>query len=372
MKNICDERKNKGITVIALVITIVVMLILTTVTINVSTDSIEYSKMVKFVSYMQAIQKKVDLISEYENYTEYGNTLTDTQKSQLEEIVGTTIESSQLEQYRAFSKNEISEDFELDDIDDEIVVNFKTREVISLIGVKYEGKMYYTQYELPGGQKIEEYKETNRKVTIDEATIETAVNGLNGIITIPNISISNGTLYYGIKKDNNEEIKWKIITSKTKKGENITTPKISQSGLYIFKLKDNITGESYTTTNGIQLRLTNEPEIVTGIKKDTLSKTYNYSDLDSSKWAYITGDDGSTIYVWIPRFAYKTENEVTTIEFLRKTTDVTTSGGYIDSNWTLPNVFTKNDTELTGVWVEVPSYPQTDLDIIDVLNGTIL
>ena len=83
MKNICDERKNKGITVIALVITIVVMLILATVTINVSSDSIEYSRMLKFVSYMQAIQKKVDLISEYENYNEYGNTLTDAQKKSI-------------------------------------------------------------------------------------------------------------------------------------------------------------------------------------------------------------------------------------------------------------------------------------------------
>lgn len=369
MKIMNNAPNNKGITLIALVITIIVMLILATVTINVSSNSIEHSKVIKFVAYMQAIQKKVDLIAEYEDYTKYGESLTDKQTQQLEEILETTISDNS--QYKAFNTNKISKDFELDDIDDEIVVNFETREVISLIGVKYEGKMYYTQYELPGGQTLSTYKETERNITISVEDITTKVDGLNATFTIKNISENNCTLYYGIVKQDDEEsekINWKIITNKTKKGKEITTQNISQSGKYVFKLEDNITKKT-ASTEEIELKLTNKPTAQTGLDKDTLSE-YNYSSLDSSLWAYITADDGSTEYVWVPRFAYDSENN---IEFLRGTTDITTSGGYRDSNWTIPTKFTKDGQDLTGVWVKVGSYSEEDLNIITVLNtGEIL
>lgn len=358
---------NKGITIVALTITIIVMLILATVTVNVSLNSIEHSKMVKFVAYMQAIQKKVDLIAEYEDYTKYGENLTNGQKQQLEEILEITISNSNI--YRAFNTSKILDEFELENIEDNIVVNFETREVISLEGIEYEGKMYYTQYELPGGQTLSTYQETERNITISAENIETTVNGLNASFTISNISENNCTLYYGIKKQDSEEFNWKIITNKTKAGNDITTQNITQSGTYKFKLEDNITKEAITT-EAIELRLTNKPTVQTGLDKETLSETYNYSGLDSSEWAYITADDEeSTKYVWIPRFAYDSESN---IEFLRGTTDITTSGSYIDSNWTTPTEFTKNGQDLTGVWVVVDSCPKTDLNIIEALKGEIL
>lgn len=359
---------NKGMTIVALTITIIVMLILTTVTVNVSLNSIEHSKMVKFVAYMQAIQKKVDLIAEYEDYTKHGENLTNGQKQQLEEILEITISNSNI--YRAFNTSKILDEFELENIEDNIVVNFETREVISLEGIEYEGKMYYTQYELPGGQTLSTYQETERNITISTENIETTVNGLNASFTISNISENNCTLYYGIVKQDDEEsekINWKIITNKTKKGEEITTQNISQSGKYVFKLEDNITKKT-ASTEEIELKLTNKPTVQTGLDKDTLS-VYNYSSLDSSLWAYITADDGSTEYVWVPRFAYDSESN---IEFLRGTTDITTSGSYIDSNWTTPTEFTKNGQDLTGVWVVVDSCPKTDLNIIEALKGEIL
>ena len=61
-------KRQRGITLIALILTIVIALILASITIYVGTDDIEYSKMVKFVAYMQTIQKKVDLIAQYQNY----------------------------------------------------------------------------------------------------------------------------------------------------------------------------------------------------------------------------------------------------------------------------------------------------------------
>ena len=67
-----QKSNQEGITIIALILTIIIMLILTSVTVYVGTGNISNSKMVNFVSYMQTIQKKVDFISEYENYSNYG------------------------------------------------------------------------------------------------------------------------------------------------------------------------------------------------------------------------------------------------------------------------------------------------------------
>lgn len=389
-QNIQQNTNQKGITIIALIITIIVMLILASVTIYVGTGSIEYSKVVKFVSYMQAIQKQVDLIAEYEDYTQYGDDLTDDQKTNLQTIIANdeTIMTSDIDStyLKAFNKNKISSDFELDDIDDEIVVNFQTREVISLRGIMYEGVMYYTQYNLPGGQKLETYLES--RSTPEIGTITSSVVGLNGTFTISEVNITNGTLSLG-KKDG-ENIKWQVITNKTKTGESITTGNITESGIYYFKLVDNVTGND----NGIigennekvypsqEIRLTNSPKIKEGLDETTLSSTYNYSSVlaseNSSKdWAKIADNDGKK-YVWIPRFAYIVdENNKVTIEFLRGNSDVTTSGGYIDSNWIVHEAFSKNGVELTGVWVlltnqDLEAEENKNLDIIEILSNTVL
>lgn len=393
------EKWTNGITLIALILTIVVILILVSVTTYVGTESIVYSKVVKFVSYMQAIQKQVDLIAEYEDYTLYGDSLSKQQKTQLQNIItsDTTIMANDVNSsyLRAFNKNRISDDFELDDIDDEIVVNFETREVISLMGIIYEDTKYYTQYNLPSGQKLETYVETNRdKPQIGD--ISSKVSGLNGTFVISGINITNGTLSFG--KQEGDNIKWEVITNKTKKQEEIITRNIIESGIYYFKLVDNLTGNDNSTNDennekiylSKKIILTNAPKITTQLDETTLSATYNYSDFlaneNSSKdWAKITSNDGKK-YIWIPRFAYlvdennniiKDENNKANIEFLRGTSDITTSGGHIDSNWIIPPVFTSNETGLTGVWVLLPNQnveaeENNSLDIIQILNGTIL
>jgi len=374
----------KGITVISLVITIVIMLILASVTIYVGTDSIEHTKMVSFVSSMQLIQKKVEKIVEEGNYMGYGADLTTEQETELKNI----LEIEDVSNFKYFDSHSIKEQLGIENIEDEIVINFITREVISLLGFEYEGVMYYSQYNLPGGQKLVSFQDTSRTVSVGEIT--STVEGLNGTITINNISITNGSLYYGkeYEQKNSEGeitkfINWKLVTNKTVKtvnGESITTPNITESGKYYIKLVDNITGVDNVDTEGnypsIILRLTNSPKLKGNL--DDVSTTYNYSDLTVlglGNWAYATDNtdaENPTQYVWIPRFAYETE-DISNIEFLRGTSDVTSSGGYIDENWTIPPQFTEDSTELIGVWVKVDSIEEKDKNIIDILeNATIL
>ena len=114
------------------------MLILASVTIYVGTGSLENSRMMNFVSYMQTIQTKADLIAEYEEYLNYGDDLNSTQKQTLQTIIEnenllTTTDSIYL---RAFNSSKIASELDIDNIDDQIVIDLNTREVISLNGIE--------------------------------------------------------------------------------------------------------------------------------------------------------------------------------------------------------------------------------------------
>lgn len=364
------KTNQKGVTLIALVITIIFMIVFASVTIEIGTDSIDRSKLLSFLAYMQTIQSKVNLIAEYEDYSNYGETLSNESISKLQIILNngnesfsTTIDSSYL---KFFDSKHIASDLGVDNIDDEIVVDFNTREVISLNGIKYEGKMYYTQYNLPGGQTLAQQTETvNRDVSFGE--IVSNIDGLNSTFTIEGISLSNGTLSYG-KMNESNVIKWTTITNYTKKGETVTTPNIIESGMYYFKLIDNTSGKDNVDNDGnypsVELKLTNAPKVEGNLTD--LSTTYNYSDLNKSEnWAFATDktDTANLVYyVWIPRFVYKLNSEgmLEELQFLRGTSDVTTSGNYINSaEWTESTLFANGTSKRTGVWIQVDTPNQT-------------
>lgn len=350
----------KGITLISLIVTIIVMSILLAVTANVGNNSYENSKMVGFVTYMQAIQKKVDIVSVNEDYSKYGSELSNLNKEALTQILRsdnetfyTTVDSEYL---RYFNREQIANDLELENVKDEIVIDFNTREIISLRGIKYNGEMYYTQYNLPMGQKlIQKTEEANRNVELGSITAN--IEGLNATFTINNVSIFNGTLSYG-KRNSNDEIVWTTITNHTKNGENVTTSNITESGTYYFKLQDNTTGKDNIDEDGeypsIELRLSNAPKLQENLTD--LTEDYNYSNINKSEeWAYATDrtdENNMKHYVWIPRFAYKLNEskKLEELQFLRGNSNVATNNEYINTTeWTIPSAF----GEKTGVWVNV-------------------
>lgn len=367
------KTNEKGITIISLVITIIVVLILTGVTINMGTGSVDNSKIVNFLSYMQTIQGKVDFISEHEDYSNYGQDLTGNQINTLNSILSngyeiyvTTTSSSSL---KYFNKELLASDFNIENVNDEIVIDFTTREVISLNGISYKDKMYYSQYFLPGGQKIKQNEVIERNLSIGD--IVATIDGLNATIALKNIGITNGTISYG-KKDKEEQIEWVTITNYTKKDEDIVTPNITETGTYYFKLVDNTTGKDNQDSKGnypsLLVRLTNSPMLKGNLSK--LSTSYNYSDFGKSEnWAFATDSVTGKRYVWIPRYAYKTDNP-SEIEFLRGTSDITTSQSYINTaDWTIPDEFAEGKIPKTGVWVQVSSLNQKRNKYIKYTNN---
>lgn len=358
------KTNQKGITLMVLIITIVLMITLAAVTIEVGTGTIDESQVLTFVSYMQTIQTKVDFIAQNEDISNYGRDLSSSNKSKLQEILNsenesffTTINSSYL---RFFDSNRLSSDLEIKNIDEEIIIDFNTREVISLKGIKYEGEMYYTQYNLPGGQKLVQQTEGVTRI-VSFGDIVSNINGLNSTFTIKDISLGNGTLSYGQIDDSNV-IKWTTITNHTNKGEDVTTSNITESGVYYFKLTDNTSGKDNVDINGnypsVEIRLTNPPKLEGNLTD--LSTTYNYTNINKSEnWAFATDKTNAAnlaYYVWIPRFVYKLDDsgKLAELQFLRGTSDVTTSGTYINSiEWKEPSAFTNGKSKKTGVWVKV-------------------
>lgn len=358
MKKLTKE--NKGITLVALIITIVLMLILTSVTTYTGFETFRNMQVTKFVTQMQLIQGKVDELKESKAIEEL-LVMGEPVPSNKETIITTAsskgeITGNDTRLYRYFSSEDLKQELHLEDgIDGDIMINFATREIVSTIGIEYEDEKYYTQYLLPNGQKlIDNTSQTNRELSFD---LNVSVDGLNATIIISNIQITNGTLRYREQEDSY----WNIITNYTETDKEETIL-VSKSATYEFKLTDNTTAEEGTVVTK-NLVLTNKP------KTETQIDSYNYS-LTSQNWAYATDANGNN-YVWIPRFAYKIdENNQNIIEFLKGNSSIATDNSTIDETWIVSDKFNSEDsTKLTGIWVKVTNKNQSGIDMIDLLNS---
>lgn len=364
MKNI--RKDNKGITLVILVLTIVILIILSSVTIYTGVDTYKNAKVVKFVEQMKFIQSKVDELvnkSPKEELINMGEAITtDEQKNALSSAYkNQEISNNDIAKYRYFSKEKILEVFDTENIDDEIMINFETREVVSLYGIKYEEKIYYTQYKLPNGQNI--INNNNQAERALNFKLELSIDGLNSVVTISNISISNGTLMY--QKDGSDY--WTSITNYTEK-EKDETINISETGIYKFKLIDNVSRNQSPEQN-LNIVLTNKPRAENNMTFITNAEgkfVYNYAG-NSENWAYAKDNTNGSYYVWVPRFASDVNSN---IKFIKGTSNNFTDNKYIDnSKWTISNDFVATDgTALTGKWVNVSQPNQPGLNLINLVK----
>lgn len=146
-------KSNKGITLIMVIITIVFLSLLITLVVKNGVDTYEKSQVINFETYMKMIQKKVDLLVENGvDYTTIGSPVSDENKTKLQTIINSNsaiatqnVDSNTL---RQFSAEDIANIFEINDVNDEIIVNFANRDVISLNGIKNNNTMHYVEYTL--------------------------------------------------------------------------------------------------------------------------------------------------------------------------------------------------------------------------------
>ena len=148
-------RNEAGITLITVVITIVLLTILAGIAVSTGIDIYGKAKVINFEANMKMIQKKVDIIIEEDvGYLILYPALTNEQKARLQTILNQDTnnyietENAELSTLRYFSRADMETYFDIKDINDEIVINFANREVISLNGVEKDGVMHYVEYGL--------------------------------------------------------------------------------------------------------------------------------------------------------------------------------------------------------------------------------
>lgn len=354
-------KNNKGITLIVLIITIIILLILTSIATYTGMEAYQNSRVIKFITQMQLIQTKVDSIYEKgEGFSLLGEYLTQEQQNEINEITeNTEYYTTNQSNLKYFSETDIIQDLDLENISDDIVINFETREVFSLTGIEYEGNTYYTQYDLPSGQKLVSY---DNSVITQTININKRIDGLTAYISIT--GIKKGILKY--KKLDSQN--WQTLTNyiEEEKEYNIT-----ESGEYKFKIDDT---EIEQTT---KITLVNSPKLETGMSKVKYNQTtsqftitndwnYDYSET-SEKWAYSSKTEGDNIIysLWIPRFVYKSIEDINEIKFIKGNSTVLTDNTSIDNTYTVPTYFEENPYS-TGFWKEVT--PSSELDLINLLS----
>lgn len=137
-------KQNKGVTLIALTITIILLLIIASIATSSGTSVLKYANVSNAKAQLEIMQVQVN--SWYEKYKsgdddvlEYG----DSNISNYYDIfsnVGVTDTSD----YRLFTSKYINEDLDIDGIEYDMLINIKNRKIILTNGVKDDEKTYYT------------------------------------------------------------------------------------------------------------------------------------------------------------------------------------------------------------------------------------
>lgn len=156
-------KRESGITMFALLITIVLMGILITATVNYGVNSLDTVKFQNFRYELEQVQGKVDTIYEKiklgeTDYLIRGSNITDNEKAKntLEMVRGinySNILESQRDNYyyedvftyyRYLTQYEVQNLFGISSEPGDMIINFKTREVISVDGFTFDGITYYS------------------------------------------------------------------------------------------------------------------------------------------------------------------------------------------------------------------------------------
>ena len=166
-------RKNNGITLISLVITIAVLIILASIATYSGVNVIRQSKLNRFITEMKIMQTEVNsLYDKYSNGTEeekanilnYGKSL-DSEASKVFTTNASGITDSS--GYKYYDKATI-ETLGIENVEEEFYVNVSKRSVISRLGIEYEGEKNYTLEQVPSGLYNVEYENRNiEKPTFD-------------------------------------------------------------------------------------------------------------------------------------------------------------------------------------------------------------
>lgn len=200
-------KQERGITLVSLVITIIVLIIITGIAIFAGTSTIKSAKIAGFMTELELIQEKVNTIYEKRKlnkedinyYSSLGQNISIIDSSKLADLLNGVSK----EGYYYFSKEDLKK-IDLDNISQEVIINFETRDVASINGILVEDKMCYRLIDFPSyrGQNVD-YTNKNTNALAFEVEVTKLSNSWQ--IFIKNIinpnQVYGGTLSYKLHKD---------------------------------------------------------------------------------------------------------------------------------------------------------------------------
>lgn len=235
--------EEKGVTLVALVTTIVMLLILTAIGATSGLSTIRYAKFTKFKEELKILQTKVNELSQ--NSEIIGKEINQKQKDILNkaEIANiiydgkTEEEKSKIENgFRFFNSSSLKEEFELEGIERDYLINFEYRYVVSCSGVEYNEKIYYMGNQIEGFIYNVEYNNKNLGDTCS-FSVNSINEGNRWKIEISDIIYDGYINDWKVKYRAEDETYWNTV--------NNLSFYVTKSGNYYVKVVhgDNITSE---------------------------------------------------------------------------------------------------------------------------------
>ena len=282
------KEKNKGITVIALIITIIILLILVYAVTNLGISIVRQVRLNKFTTEMNIMQTEVNkLYDRYisgEDVLNFGKGLdAQADKVFIKEASGLTNKVG----YRYYDTETIKS-LGIEGISGEFFVNIEKRNVVSYSGFEYEGVTYYTLNQLPDGLYNVDSSDRNIENPIFDVLVEEAEEN-NWKVTISNIK------YDGYVD------KWQVKYKKVGDGYWTTSEDLSfivpENGLYKIFIQNGDTSSNIKDLNVGMEVATVTAEITSTDYNDTdrkivekVTQVSNGVELDYSrcKWVYNT------------------------------------------------------------------------------------
>lgn len=211
------RENQKGITLISLVITIIVLVIITGIGISASIDSIKSAKKTAFITELEMIQEKVNTIYEKRKlneddiayYNSLGQDVSNVGAPKLLEI----LKGQSSMGYLYFSKEDLKK-LDLDNISQDVIINFATRDVVSTTGIEIDGNTYYKLLDIPNyaGQNID-YINKNTESPTFNVEVNKLANSWQVLLKdiTYNSNVARGTLSYKLSDSEH----WIIAGEKT-------------------------------------------------------------------------------------------------------------------------------------------------------------
>lgn len=381
---------SKRLTYKNLIVVIIIILLIGIILLNLFIEIYNINKAQKFISDMEVLEEKVNYLkSEYSlwdkydpneagNFYEYlqyknfvnANSATNIYISDFQKIIDELNNASSpnwnsnldqiLSNYCYFTPSSILKNFNIENPNYYIIINFYTGNIICKNGIKYDGKTFYRHYDLKEDFDTEEDSaDIIPKVEIAEN------NGLNKKIKISleseNKAIANiGEIYYLIGENDETKKRCTELPDYQYIAEERTAYfTINTSGKYYFIVED--TNYMQYSRINIDISLCNKPvleEGMQGIYFDENNNEISIENISDKNWydysssnfkpAYAKKADGS-YWVWIPRFTYRKLQDELKIDFVYDVSKTSTTNKST-LNYELPKLFTNN---ILGSWIRI-------------------